>query len=538
MKHYSIILGTLVASCVLFACTQKEEEIPVSSVTISQPTAEMIVGETVKLSATISPSNATDKDVIWASSKQSVATIDRSGLVTAIAEGTSNITATAGGKTGTCLITVSKKIIEVSSIELNKTELSLIEEEEFTLVATVKPEDATDKSVTWTSSDSSVAAVENGKVTAIKEGTTSITAKAGNKSVSCVVSVSKKVIAVTEVILDNTSLSMVEGDEITLTATVKPDDAIDKTVSWSSSNASIAGVSASGEVTALKEGTAVITAKSGDKSANCTVTVKKPFVAVESVSLDNISLELTEGEKATLTATVLPNNATDKSVNWSSSNASIAGVSASGEVTALKEGTAVITAKSGDKSANCTVTVKKLFIPVESISLNKTCLTLNLGTTETLVVTLTPSNATEAILWKSRDEDIALVDQSGKVDAIAVGETDIIAYVGSIEAICKVSVIIPVRSITLSQTSLKLSIGEGKYLSAYASPWNATNRDITWYSENPSIATIDGNGLVTGLQKGTTKVCAKSGDVVAACAVEVEDSNTEQIEDNGTDIDW
>ena len=455
MKHYSIILEALLASCLLFACTQKEEEIPVSSVTISQPTAEMIVGETVKLSAIISPSNATDKEVIWASSKQSVAIIDKSGLVTAIAEGTSNITATAGGKTGTSLVTVSKRVVEVSSIELNKTALSLVEGEEFTLVATVKPEDATDKSVTWTSSDSSVAKVDDGKITAIKEGTASVTAKAGNKSVSCTVSVSKKVVAVTEVILNNTSLSMVEGDEATLTATVKPD------------------------------------------------------------------------------------NATDKTVSWSSSDASVASVSVSGEVTAIKEGTCVITAKSGDQSAACTVVVKKKHIPATSIELNKVSLTLNKGLSEKLEAIVTPSNTTETVSWRSGDDAIAKVEQDGTVVAIAKGETEIIASIGDLKATCKISVIVPVESITLSQSSVKIGIGESIVLSATVTPADASVTTVVWSSENPQCATVDKNGKVSGLRKGTTKVIAAIGNVIAECVVEVEDdSNTEQIGDDNPEIDW
>ena len=176
----------------LYSCSEKEEEIAVSSVTISQPTAEMLVGETVKLLAIVLPSNATDKEVTWSSSKQSVATITQDGLVTAISEGTSNITAMAGGKTGTCIVTVRKRVVAVSSIELNKTELSLVEGEDFTLVATIKPDDATDKTVTWNSSDASIASVAEGKVKALKEGTTTISAKAGEKTATCSVVVAKK----------------------------------------------------------------------------------------------------------------------------------------------------------------------------------------------------------------------------------------------------------------------------------------------------------------------------------------------------------
>lgn len=168
-----------------------------------------------------------------------------------------------------------------------------------------------------------------------------------------------QVVAVSSVSLDKTSVSLNMGESVTLAATVKPDNASDKTVTWSSSKTSVATVDANGKVTAVAEGNATITAKAGDKTATCTVTVKKKVVAVSSISLDKTSLELTEGETATLVATVKPDDAADKTVTWSSSSSSVATVDASGKVTAVAKGTAVIMAKAGDKTAVCSVTVKK-----------------------------------------------------------------------------------------------------------------------------------------------------------------------------------
>ena len=194
-----------------------------------------------------------------------------------------------------------------------------------------------------------------------------------------------QVVAVSSVSLDKTSVSLNVGESVTLAATVKPDNATNKTVSWSSSNASVASVDASGKVSAVAEGTATITAKAGDKTATCSVTVTKKVVAVESVTLDKSSLELNEGETATLTATVKPDNASDKTVTWSSSKTSVATVDANGKVTAVAEGNATITAKAGNKSTTCSVTVTKNVVAVESITLDKSSLELNEGETATLV---------------------------------------------------------------------------------------------------------------------------------------------------------
>ena len=426
MKHYSIILGVLVASCVLFACAQKEEEIPVSSVTISQPTAEIIVGETVKLSAIISPSNATDKEVIWASSRQSVAIIDKSGLVTAIAEGTSNITATAGGKTGTSLVIVSKRVVEVSSIELNKTALSLVEGEEFTLEATVKPDDATDKTVSWSSSAPEIASVDAGKVTAIAEGETTITATAGEKSATCKVVVSKKVIAVESIELNKTELPLKEGESEKLFAVIKPDDATDKSVAWSSSNTNVATVDQSGKVTAKAKGTATIKAEAQDgsgKSTTCPVTVKR---LVSSIRLNKTSISIYNGKTETLTATVIPSEASNTAVTWASSNTSVATVSSSGVVTGKSRGTATITVTADDGSgvqATCEVEVKQY---VTNITLDKTFLSLAIDEEATLSVTVLPDNANNrSVTWSSSNNSIASVDNSGKVTAKATGKVKI-----------------------------------------------------------------------------------------------------------------
>ena len=171
--------------------------------------------------------------------------------------------------------TPTPSVVSVSSVSLNKTTLTLTEGESEVLNATVKPDNATDKTVAWSSSDASVAKVENGKVTAVKAGTATISAKAGDKSATCTVTVNKKVVAVTSVTLNKTELTLTEGEAETLTATVKPDDATDKTVTWTTSDASIATVDANGKVTAVKAGTATITAKAGDQSATCMVTVKQ-----------------------------------------------------------------------------------------------------------------------------------------------------------------------------------------------------------------------------------------------------------------------
>jgi uncharacterized protein YjdB len=172
--------------------------------------------------------------------------------------------------------------------------------------------------------------------------------------------VKAKVYPVTGVTLDKTACEMTEGDELTLTATINPENATNKNVTWSTSDATVATV-VNGKVTALKAGNATITVttEDGNKTATCALTVKAKVYPVTGVTLDKTTYELTVGGNVTLTATINPANATNKNVTWKTSDATVATV-VNGKVTALKAGTATITVttEDGNKTATCTVTVK------------------------------------------------------------------------------------------------------------------------------------------------------------------------------------
>ena len=359
----------------------KETDAAVFSVSLSQPTAEMIIGETVQLYATVLPSNANYKSVLWASSKQSVATVSDSGVITAVAEGVSTITASAGGKSATCLVTVSK--VAVVSVSLDWTSYTLEEERSTTLVATVRPANATD-SVIWSSSDTSVAIVDqNGTVTAVKNGYAIITAKAGDKQATCSITVKKRVVAVASVTLSKTELSLNKGQTETLTAIVKPDNATNLNVTWASANTDVATVSY-GTVIAVGGGVTEVNVKTldGGFEAKCKVTVKVP---VQSVSLNTTSLGIYQYDVETLKASIYPSDATNKAVSWSSDRPGVASVDSNGKVTGVSSGSATITAKSydGGHTAMCTVTVTADGHQAIDLGLSVKWATTNFGTTST-----------------------------------------------------------------------------------------------------------------------------------------------------------
>jgi len=183
------VLAAVAAIGAMAACGPQEDPvIAVSGITLNQSSVSLEEGATVSLTATVSPSNATDKTVTWSSSDSGVATV-AGGVVTGVAEGSATVTATAGGKSAKCEVKVTAKTVAVTGVSLNKTEVSLYIGDTFQLEATVSPSNATDKTVTWTSSDPSKVTVENGLVKAVSPGTARITAAAGGFSAGCDVTV-------------------------------------------------------------------------------------------------------------------------------------------------------------------------------------------------------------------------------------------------------------------------------------------------------------------------------------------------------------
>lgn len=237
----------------------------------------MIEGNSISLVATILPEDAENQNVIWSSSNKAVASV-KDGEVTAVSVGEATITAKSedGGKKATCKVVVSAKHIPVSSVTLDKEEVSLVLEDKMTLTATVTPDNASNKTILWTSSDESIVTVTDGEVTALKVGEATITATSedGDKKASCKVTVNAKPVPVTGVSLNKQKARVFINDELTLTATVAPEDATNKTLVWTTSNALVATVK-NGVVKGISVGEADITVKTedGNHSATCKVSV-------------------------------------------------------------------------------------------------------------------------------------------------------------------------------------------------------------------------------------------------------------------------
>ena len=404
---------------------------------------------------------------------------------------------------------------DVTGVTLNKTETSIFVGKTEQLLATVLPADANDKSVTWTTSDKNIATVTaDGTVTAIKPGTVNITCSSvdnESKTATCIVTVLP--VPVTGIAISKSAISIVKGQTEKLEATITPDNATVKNVTWTSSNPDIAYVSSDGTVSARSIGTATITCTLVDneaKTAICIVNVVP--TSVEALTLNKTAVKLLLGKTEQLTPTITPADATNKNVTWTTSDASIATVSSSGLVKAIGKGTAVITCTSDDdatKVATCTVSVD--MIGVTRISLNYTNLTVEENDGEWLEYTVFPSNASDrSVVWESSDTTVATVER-GLVHPQLHGECVITCRSVSnpeVYASCKVTVkawivnffVIPSEiGLTESWTNPEITL-----------VISTKDLRVIWTSMDESIATVDERGYVTGIKAGKTKVVCTS----------------------------
>ena len=573
----------------------------VTGVSLSQTSLTFsALNTTQTLTATVTPSNATNKTLTWTSSNTNVATVSSNGVVTSKGNGTATITAKAtdgSNKSATCSVTVDAPIL-VTSVYLSQTSLTFSTlNTTQTLTATVTPSNAANKNLEWTSSNPDVATVSSsGVVTSKGNGTTTITATTtdgSNKSATCSVTVDTNInltdIAHWEVSYNAsygytfkdiaTGLYMnTKGNSSTHQAITYNVGKSDKGSCWklldSKGNNVVSfntqekyylynlggwqggyayenkddqrifilapDLSSAEPIQFVSDGNGYYyICMNGKYVAQPTQNIEdlklkeKTLATATSISIDYSELSLEIGQTQYLKATVTPTEAL-QSVTWKSSNESVATVSENGLVTAKSNGTARITATTADGSnlsATCTVTV---MIPVDGISLSNTSLTFSaIDSKETLTATVTPSNASNKNLeWTSSNPDVAtvtsIVSNRGVVTAKGNGTATITARTkdgSNISATCTVTVTIPVDGISLSNTSLTFSaLNTTQTLTATVSPSSAANKKLTWTSSNTNVATVNSNGVVTSKGNGTATITAKATDgsnISATCSVTV-----------------
>lgn len=338
---------------------------------LSNTKKQVLIGNTVNLYATVSPTNTTDKSLIWSSENNNIASVSQNGEVTGISEGRVIVSAKSNADNNivaSCEITVDPEVIHITEFDLSSTIENIKVGNTAMIYPIISPADATNKKVIWTSSDESILTVNDGLITGVAPGEALVTAATEDSNLvqTCKVTVrprtSQDDVLPESITLDVTSKTVSAGSNFQLVPTIGPDDVDDRTVTWKSSNSTVASVSPSGVVSANSEGTAVITVTANANTsvtATCTVLVTEKQISVKSVILSEGSKSLEVGQTFGLTATVLPDNASNKNVSWESDKPSVATVT-NGVVTAVSAGNAIITVvtEDGNKKASCSISVK------------------------------------------------------------------------------------------------------------------------------------------------------------------------------------
>ncbi len=498
-------------------------------------------------------SNAANKNLKWESSRNDVVKIvmsNKTGAqIKSLTPGTSTITVTAqDGSNESASITVTVVRL-ITKITFRKNPGVLGVGATMDIDGEIEPYNATNKELSWSSSDSRIISVNRARITTHKPGTATITATAQDGSYVSESMTIRVIHPVRNITIDGGDLTLEPYQSRQLKVTLVPADAAIQTVSWRSSNEAIATVDRNGLLRTKAVGKTTITATSHDPDASypeatIEVTVEKnpgvdPPKLVQSVSIREGNQELQVNERKQLTAVIVPNNATNRNVTWSSNRLQVATVSSTGLLKAVGAGEATITVttEEGRKTAEITVKVKAPVPPppappvvsVTEVKLDKASLSLTAGQKGKLKATVLPAAApNREVTWSSTNEAVASVDDDGEVHAYKAGEAVITVTTkdGGKTARATVKVTgasVSVSSISLDKSQLSLTAGQKGKLKATVLPLDATNREVTWSSNNEAVASVDDDGEVHAYKSGEAviTVTTKDGGKTARATVKV-----------------
>lgn len=501
----------------------------VSSISVDPPVMNIAIGEYKTLHASVSPKSLSGIKLNWKTSNEKVVKIIEANPLTVTVQGVSGGNAVISAinedniVVGYSHVTVRQP---VTSIKLSDTNVTInLDAKSIQLRAIVYPENAMNKEVKWTSSNTQIARVsDNGLVTFSRPGEVTIIATSvDNPEVMALCNITIE-IPVSTVALDEKEITMYVGQTKRLSYSVLPINASRNAVTWTSTNSSVASVDASGRVTARRVGTAVIMLKSldGGHTAYCTVNVRQ---IAEGIRFPKSEIELVTGQVHEMEYTLIPTNATDSNIVWESSDTKVVVVDDVGRVTARGPGVAFVIARTeAGGMSYVKVTVKQ---PVSGLLLNFSEKTIYVGESFELKVSVSPSEASNlGVDWKSSNTSIATVSASGEVVGVAAGTAIITCTTkeGGFSANCVVTVRQRITSMELDYDEYRLSVNKSFNLSVIVDGEIVKDQQFRWVSSNEDVATVNKNGRVTGQKIGFATITAYAMDgsgESASCDVEV-----------------
>lgn len=503
-------------------------------------------GETLQ-TALILSGTPESGDVTYSSGAESIATVDANGLVTGLKKGSVTITARVKTEKSTFKATIQLKVLrKVETIQVKENRLNLLSsadplvaplltlaqgeaQEEKVLVlrmgsepsiqATCSPESASDRRFALASSDESVVKVSGANLRPKAPGECIITVYSQQNPE---VSVSYRTLVVqpvNQVKVNAETKTTFVGGKLQLTPAYAPENASIKAVTWSSANEKVATVDANGLVTGLAKGSAAIKATAVDgsgRNGSITITVQQQ---PQSISLSESNLVVNMGSYRTLKATVLPNHTNNKKVMWSSSDESVAVVNSSGRITPVSVGSCTITCRSEDFPMVYATAKVKVNQPATKVSFAEDSVALDVHTSIQMFWEVAPFNVTDSsVTFSSNKEAIATVDAKGLVTGHKRGECYITIKTadGSNKTDrVKVRVMQPVEGVHMKNDTLSVGVDESIRATAVLEPADASNTNMTWYSADPTIATVKGSSTrptIRGYRWGNTIITGITED--------------------------
>ena len=494
---------------------------PVTKLNVDTVRATIGVGGTTQLEVTYEPEDATFRAVEWVSESPKIASVDENGVVTGLAKGRANIRATAldgSGRRDTVTIMVQQL---PTGIKIGGEDaLSLAAGKTASLKATVTPNNATNRAVTWSSTDPEVARVnQDGRVTAVSVGTCEIIA-ASSADPDLQDSMRVSVIQpVTSLKFAQRNMEVSVGGSAYAQIEVSPANATDPSVTYSVANTKIASVDDTGLITGLAKGSTTVKAKANDgsgRTASFSLTVVQ---LPESITLNKNSVIVNTGRSTTVRATVMPKNANNTRVTWESTDTSIAKVNNDGQITGVKAGSCqVICRARGDESVTAVVDVTVHQLVTRITPAEKT-VSIDVHGTGVVRWTVGPEDVTDpTVTLSSSKTSVATVDQDGTVHALKGGEATITIKAndeGGKKATVRVIVIQPVEGVYMETETAMADVDGTVRLTAKVIPEEATNKNMIWASMDESIATVSGKSTrptVTGRRWGTVEIVGYTED--------------------------
>ena len=502
----------------------KSKEIKVEKIKISEKKVSIEKGSKYIIGTEIEPNNATNKKLKYTSSNENIS-VDATGVVYAHNVGKSIVTIeSANGIKEIVEIEVVERKVEPTGIKISSTKKEMVKGETSELTITIEPNDATVRTVSWTSSNKNVVSVVNGKITAQGGGSAEIIAKTANgKEARCEVIVR---VPVEKLSLEGQDRIKVKGETI-YKVVIEPNDATNKVVVWESTNSSVGSVDSNGKVIGKTVGETKIRATIDGKSIEKKIIVESVEKVVETIILEPQNIEMKEGENKEIKVTILPNDAKDKNIEWTSSNSKVATIE-KGTVKAIGVGEAEIKVQTKDKrvSAICKIKVNPKVIEVSEIKITgETIIKIKKNSKYTIPVEVIPNNANDKTLTYKSNNNNVVVDKAGVVTGKSVGKSTVTVTskngkTANIEIEVQEKEIKP-TNVTISETNKTIKVGESVTLTEKIEPNDATLRTVTWTSSNSKVASV-ANGKITGLSSGSTVIVVKTTNgLEAKCNVTV-----------------